>query len=174
MELLRQTCQSKIGQQHLAAAIQHDVARFQIAVQHAFLMGRRQSGAQPARDLERLVVGQTADPAQQRPQILAIDVLHREKQVAVDLADIVRAADIRVRHLPSSADFIVETRDGIRIACHRFGQKLESDLLPQCQIVRPITSPMPPLPSNATIRYRLARSTPGMNRLSSTDREEFD
>ena len=61
--------------------------------------------------LERLVFGQASDAAQRRGEILAVDVLHREEELAVDFADVVHAADVRMRHLARRAHFVVELRE---------------------------------------------------------------
>ena len=63
------------------------------------VVGRGQTGAELPRDLHRLVLRQAADAAQQRRQVLAVDVLHREEVLAVDLADVVDAADVGVGDL---------------------------------------------------------------------------
>jgi hypothetical protein len=52
------------------------------------------------RELERLVRGQPADAPQQRREILAVDVLHREEVLATGFGDVVHAAHVRMRHLP--------------------------------------------------------------------------
>ena len=45
----------------------------------AFVRGG-QARADLARDLERAVFGETADAAQQRREVLAVDVLHRQER----------------------------------------------------------------------------------------------
>ena len=69
--------------------------------------------------LERLVLWQPADAPQQRRQILAVHVLHREERVAVGFADVVDAADVRVRDLAREANLVVELREARRIALER-------------------------------------------------------
>ena len=56
-------------------------------------------------------------------EILAVDVLHREERAAVDLVDVVDAADVGVRDLPRHPHFGVELRQarGIAIDVRRAG-----------------------------------------------------
>ena len=55
-----------------------------------------------------LISGQPPD-APQQTQILAIDVLHRKMRCLVEFADIVNAADVRMRDLSRNSDLIVKT-----------------------------------------------------------------
>jgi hypothetical protein len=81
-------------------AVHHDVGGLQIPMQDVALMCRRETGAELPRDLERLGLREPADPAQQRREIFSVHVLHRNEVAPVGLADVVHAADVRVRHLP--------------------------------------------------------------------------
>ena len=74
----------------------------------------------------RLVLRQPADAAQQRRQILAVDVLHREEELAVELADVVDAADVRVRDLPRRPHFVVELREPHGIAARDRGRNFSA------------------------------------------------
>ena len=80
-------------------------------MQHAALVRRGDAGAQLPRDLDRFVVRQAADPAEQRGQILAVDVLHRDELAAIGLAEIVEAADVLVRYLTRDPQLVVELRE---------------------------------------------------------------
>ena len=68
-------------------------------MQDALLVGGGDAGAELPGDLHRLVLGQAADAPQQRGQILAVDVLHRQVVLAIHLADVEDAADVGVGHL---------------------------------------------------------------------------
>jgi hypothetical protein len=59
--------------------------------------------------LQSLIGGQAADAAQQRRQVLTVDVLHGEKMLAIHLADVVNATDIRVRNLAGISYLGVKT-----------------------------------------------------------------
>ncbi len=80
----------------MAAAVEHHVGRLQISMQHAAVVRGCQPGAQLSCDLERLVGGQAADAPEQRREILAVDVFHREEVPPVHLADVVHPAHVRV------------------------------------------------------------------------------
>ena len=91
--------QAEVRDPHVAAAVDHDVGGLQVAVQDAAVVRGGEARADLARDLERLVRRQPADAPQQRREVLAVHVLHREEVLAVHLADVVHAADVRMRDL---------------------------------------------------------------------------
>ena len=102
---------AEVGDADVALAVDHHVGRLQVAMQHAAVVRGGDAGAELPRDLHRLVLRQPADPAQQRRQVLAVDVLHRQEAVAVGLAEVVEAADVLVRDLPRDAQLVVEARE---------------------------------------------------------------
>ena len=101
-------------------------------------MRGRQSGAQLARDLQGLVGGKPADAAQQRSQILAVDVFHRQKEVSIAFAEIVDPAHVGMRNAPGHPHFIVKALERVGVVHDRVRQKLQRDLLAQRQIVGPV------------------------------------
>ena len=101
----------------------------------AALVRRGQAGADLPRHLERALHREPADAAQQRAELLAVDVLHREEGVAVDLVDVVDAADVRMRHLPRHPHFAVQLHQPRGIVVDFRGQELERDRLRQLEIV---------------------------------------
>ena len=72
------------------------------------MLGGVQAGTHLAGDLHRLVLGQPADAAQQRGQVLAVDVLHRDEVLSVDFSYVVNTADVRVADLSREPNFVVE------------------------------------------------------------------
>ena len=64
-----------------AGAVEHHVGRLEVAVDDAALVRRGEAGADLARDLERALLGEAADALQQRREVLAVDVLHRQERV---------------------------------------------------------------------------------------------
>ena len=119
----------------LAAAVEHDVGRLEVAVEDAALVRRGEAGADLARDLEAALLREAADAPEQRREILAVHVLHRQERVPVDLADVVDAADVGMRDLARHAHFGVELRQARGIAIDVRRQELQRDRLPELQIV---------------------------------------
>ena len=119
----------------LPAAVDHDVRRLEIAMHDAPLVRGGEAGADLARDLERAVLRKAADAPEQRREILAVDVLHRQERVALDFVDVVDAADVRMRHLPRHPHFGVELREPRGIAIDRLGQEFQRDRLAELQVV---------------------------------------
>ena len=105
LEAVGQARQSEISDQHVTAPIDHDVRRFQIAVQNASIMRRRDTGTEFARNLESFILRQAADAPHQRAEVLTVHVLHREVRLAFDITEIVDAANVGMRNLPRDADF---------------------------------------------------------------------
>ncbi len=127
--------QAEVHDPDPARAVEHDVRRLQIAVQHAALVRGGESRADLPRDLEPLVFRQPADAAEQDREILAVHVLHRDEQLAVDLPDVVHAADVRMRHGPRGPHLVVELREPHRVAQEIRRQEFQRDLLPEAQVV---------------------------------------
>ncbi len=107
-------------------------------MQHPAFVCRGQPGAELSCDVERLVLGQPADASQQRGQILAIDVLHRQEGQAVGLADVVHPADVLVSDLAGEPHFVVELGQARGIAFERCRQELQRERLPELEVVGPI------------------------------------
>ncbi len=105
---------------------------------HAFIVRGREACAELARDFERLIPRQPPDAPQQRGQILAVHVFHRQIGGALGFADIVHTADVRMRDLPRDAHFVAETRERGLIRRPLSGKELEGHCLGQQQIVSTI------------------------------------
>src|SRR5581483_4156491 len=75
------------------------------------------------------------DAPQERAKVLAIDVLHREKDQTVSFADVVNAADVRMGNSARNANFIVKSFERDRILCSSFGQELQCNRLLETQVV---------------------------------------
>ena len=115
----RQTGEAEVGDARAAAPVDHHVGRLQIAVQHAASCAAASPAHSCRASSSRLVRRQPADAPQQRREILAVHVLHREEVLAVGLADVVDAADVRVRHLARDADLVVEARQAVGVCWRR-------------------------------------------------------
>ncbi len=133
--LARDRGHAEIGDARTAAAVDHHVVRLQIAMQHARVVRGGHARAQLPRDLERLVRRQPPDATQQRRQILSIDELHREELESVDVADVMDAADVRMRDLPRDARFGMKPRQRARRHGKRLRQELQRHRLIELQVV---------------------------------------
>ena len=100
--------EAEIGDPDLAAPVEHDVGRLQIPVQDAPLVRGRQPPAELLGDLDALVPGKPADPAQEPSQILAVDILHRQEMLPVHLADVMDSADVGMGDLSGQPHLVVE------------------------------------------------------------------
>ena len=134
LQLGAQTRQPEVHNHGLAAAVDHDVGWFQVAMQDAFFVRGGETGADLPRDFDGLIHRQPADAAQQHRQVLAIDILHRDELEAIDLADVVYAAHVGVRDLAGDAYLVVEARQRAIVARSGFRQELERHGLAQGQI----------------------------------------
>jgi hypothetical protein len=76
---------------------------------------------------------QTADAAQETPQVLAINVFHGEERRSIHLADIANAADVGVRDLTCDANFGAEAFERLWIRIRR--EEFESYRLAEREIV---------------------------------------
>ena len=101
----------------------------------AALVRGGEPGADLPRDLEPALLGEAADALEQRREILAVDVFHRQERVPIDFVDVVDAADVGVRHLTRHPHFGVELRQPRRIAVDVRRQELQRDRLTELQIV---------------------------------------
>jgi hypothetical protein len=100
--------QPKVCDTHAPSTIEHDIGRFQIAVEKSGIVRGSKACAYLVCCLQSLIGGQPADAAQQGRKILAVDVFHGQKVLTVHLTNVVNAAHIRVRNLAGVADFGVE------------------------------------------------------------------
>ena len=99
-----------------------------------FVRGGEPRG-QLSRDLDRPVFRKPADPFERRGEIFAVDVLHREIQIALDLADVVDATDVGMRDLPRRPDLVVKLREPARVGRQILRQEFQRDGLAEAQIV---------------------------------------
>jgi hypothetical protein len=77
-DLVLERGEPEVGDPDPTAPVDHDVGRFQIPMQDAAFV----RGGQARRDLARelhCLVGQAADAAEERGQVFAVDVFHREE-----------------------------------------------------------------------------------------------
>ncbi len=106
--LFGQRGDAEVRDAHVAALVDHHVGGLEVAVEHALLVNRGESGAELPRDLDGLVRRQPTDALQERRQLLAAHELHRDEVLAARLAHVVDAAHVAVRNLPRDAHLAVE------------------------------------------------------------------
>jgi hypothetical protein len=99
-------------------------------MQQSAIMRGGKAGADLVRGLQSLVRGQATDAAQQRRKVLAVDVLHGEKVLPIDLADIVDATDIRMRYLAGVTHLSMKTGESRGIILERGGKNLSATTFP--------------------------------------------
>ena len=135
--------QTEIGNPYAPAAVDHHIRRLEVAVEHASFVRGGETRHQLLCDVKRLLVGEVADAGQQRRQVLAVDVFHRQEVLPVHLGDVVHAADVRVRKLTGDADFREEAlaANGIVRKCPR--QEFQGDRLAELQIIGAVHLPHP-------------------------------
>jgi hypothetical protein len=109
----------------------------------AKIVRRGETGTEIARDVQSFVALQATDAPQQRRQIFAVNVLHRDEVRPLPLDDVVKPADIRMRNLAPDSDFGVQPFEPAAIMHHFARQKLQRDGLPQLQIIRAENFPHP-------------------------------
>jgi hypothetical protein len=85
--------------------------------------------------VERFVGWKPPDPPQQGSQILAVDVLHGEERLAVDVAHVVHPANIGMRDPSRHPHFVAEPFQRTLVAGGFVRQKLHRDTLPKRQVV---------------------------------------
>ena len=117
-------------------------------MQHTLAVRGRETGAQLPRDLDGLVFRQTADAAQERGEVFAVDKLHREKRPprsctsrcawVVHLTDVEDAADVWMCDAQREAHFVEEAVEPRRVVLEGLGKKLQRHRLPELQIISPI------------------------------------
>ena len=126
---------------------------FEIAVQDAAVVRRGQSGAQLPRDVERLLGRQRPDAPQQRRERFAVDVLHRQVVPAFGFADVVDAADVRVRDVAGEADLGDEAVRRTPVRVRSLGaSSFSATRCPSLRSSARYTSPVAPRPSRLTMR----------------------
>ena len=108
----------------VAVLIDHDVGRLQVPVHDAGLVRGGEAGGHLSRDSQRARHREPALAPEDRRQVVALDVGHRDVLDALDLAEVVYADDVLVRDLAGEQQLALEAalqlggrlrlRDGFR------------------------------------------------------------
>ncbi len=126
---------AEVSDAHFARAVDHHIRRLEIPVDDAPLVRGGEAGADLSRDLERAILRKAPYSPEQRREILAVHVLHRQERVALDFIDVVHAADVRMRHLPRHPDLRVELGEPRGIPVHVAPQEFQRHRLSKLQVV---------------------------------------
>ena len=137
-ERFREAGQAEVGEPDLALAVEHHVRGLEVPVENALLVRRGEPRRHLPRDVERLVLREAPDAAEERRQVLPVHELHRQEVLSLGLADVPHAADGRVRDLARHTDLAVEALQALGVALERAGQELEGDRLLELQVVRAV------------------------------------
>ena len=128
-------CYAKVSNADLSAPVEHDVGRFQVAVQNTRSMGSSKPQADLARGFVCLVKRESADSLEHRGELLAVHVLHRQEVGAIGFPDVEGAADVRVRDLAGKSDLVAEAGQPGTIRRQVRFQELDGYGLIECQIL---------------------------------------
>ena len=104
-------------------------------MQNAARVHRGEPGADAADHVDRGLLGKCTAGANMRRQIQTVDVLHREEEMSVGIADIVNAADVGMGDLPRYAYLIVKLGEAMRIGRECGREKLQRDRMAEPQIL---------------------------------------
>ena len=127
--------ESEVHDLRLAARVDHDVGRLQVAMQDPFRVRGHQTRRDAARDVDRFVFGESTDAPQQLREVFAVDVLHRDEVLPFPVDDVVDAADVRMRDLATETHFIVQSAEEDRVAREAGGKELQRDRLVELRVV---------------------------------------
>ena len=145
--LLRQAKVQELG----AALGQHDVRGLKIAMRDPQLVRFGQRARNLCRVSQSLLRRQRP-PDEPLFQRFAFQVLHDQKIHAVLMANVMEAADVRMREFGNCLGFAFQPLFERNVRGEACGQNFNRNLAVQPRIARArYTSPMPPAPSGATI-----------------------
>ena len=101
-----------------------------------------------------------ADPPQKRAEVLAVHVFHREEVLPPDLADVVHAADVRVRDLARETDLREESLDTVAVRRQVRRQELQRDRLAELQVIGAVDLPHAAAPEESDDPVALGEDRP--------------
>ncbi len=104
----RRASDAEIHDRRLVIGADHDVGGLQIAVDDARVVRRHQAGGDAASDVERTLHRKLLVSLENRREVRAVDVRHRDVLDAVDLAEIVNPDDVAMRHRAGEQQLALE------------------------------------------------------------------
>src|SRR3989449_1624847 len=121
----------------LDAAVRGDahVRRFDVAVDHAAVVGVRQRREHLDHDIELALERQRVVPTDDRAQVAAVHQLHRDEELVLGFAEVVDRDDVGVLQHAGGARLAQEALTDVGGAAHLGGEELEGDVAPQDGVV---------------------------------------
>ena len=117
------------------------------------LVGRGKSPADLPHELDHALRGQPPDASQQRAEVLAVDVFHRDEVLSFGLDEIVDAAHAGMGHETAEPHLLDEAhRQARRVRGEALGKELRATVWRSLRSSALQTSPIPPRPRSATMR----------------------
>ena len=144
--ILERLGQSEVGDGHAPAAVDENVLRLQVAMNHALLVRRLQPFADLPEDVHGLRKGQPAFAAHHRREVLAGDVLHGQKLHAAGLAEVIDAEDVLVRDVAGELNLAFESLQDRRVTGKIEADDFQSDVAIELTIAGEVDLPHPTLP----------------------------
>jgi hypothetical protein len=133
--VLRPHREAEVGDARAAFAIDHHVRGLEIAMDDTAIVRRGEPGAELARHLVGLGPRQSADALQERREVFAVDILHRQEELAAHLADVVDAADVGVRDLARVPHLAAEALEHVGPLGECSAEELERHRLRELEVV---------------------------------------
>jgi hypothetical protein len=128
--------QAKVGEINVPVAVNQNVRRFDVAVQHALRVGVRQRSGDRANDFEYL--GRFEFPgAQNLLERFAVNVLERQEGCAIEFAEIVNGDDVRVIQFGDDGRLALQTRQEGFVFPERGVDHFERDIAIEGCMMRP-------------------------------------
>ena len=143
--LFIETRETKVHDAHRTVPADHDVLRFEVAVDDAGGVRRRQAAPGRDEDVQHLAPAARlrAHPLIQR---LTLDELHRDVDVIVDGAGVVDRDDVGVRDERDGARFPQQARAAVRRGGPRLADDLQRDPPVEIRVIRRVHLAHPPAP----------------------------
>ena len=116
---------------------EHDVARFQVAVEHGLAMRLRQ-GVSHLDGIAQELIQRERTFREAGGERLAFQVLHHQEVDAVLVADVVKGADMRVVQAGDGAGFALEALAKFRVGGQVGRQNLDGDGAVEARVFRAI------------------------------------
>ena len=155
-------------------AVAHDVLRLQIAMNHAFGMGRVQCTAYLLNDRNGVFGRELSVAAQDGPQILAVDVLHADETNPIRFAQVKNADDIFMRDVARENELLLEAQQDRGVRRQFRTNHLQRDQTIQFTVARFVDGTHAALSQDAQNFVASAEEHPRLQALKSTDCTDTD